>query len=249
MVASSGDSGAAGCDSPTESQATLGRGINGVCSTPYSTCVGGTEFDDTTVSAMYWESGNSGAGSSALGYIPESGWNESNSGGLWATGGGSSLIYAKPSWQSAPGVPADGKRDVPDVALTAATHDGYLVEVNGGLYAFGGTSAAAPAFAGILALVAEESAARLGNPNRQLYKMASLKAFAGNSIFHDVTEGNNSVPGVLGYTAGAGYDLVTGLGSIDAQALVNAWTGQSGIPGDPVRVHGGPARRRERVLP
>jgi subtilase family serine protease len=48
VFVSSGDSGAAGCDSPSASRATHGRGVNGLCSTPYSVCVGGTEFDDAS---------------------------------------------------------------------------------------------------------------------------------------------------------------------------------------------------------
>ena len=128
MLVSAGDSGAAGCDSSSATKATQGRGVNGMCSTPYSTCVGGTEFNDTANPSLYWSSTTGANGESALGYIPENAWNESGSSGLWSTGGGVSTVYAKPSWQTGHGVPADGKRDVPDVALTAAGHDSYLVE-------------------------------------------------------------------------------------------------------------------------
>lgn len=144
---SSGDSGAAGCDSGSESQATRGPAVNGLCSTPYSVCVGGTEFVEGSSGGQYWSAGNASNGSSALGYIPEAVWNESAStggSGLWAGGGGASAYYAKPAWQSAPGVPADGQRDVPDVSLTAASHDGYLFYYQGGLYAIAGTSASSP---------------------------------------------------------------------------------------------------------
>lgn len=90
-------------------------------------CVGGTEFKDVN-SSLYWSSTNaSGTQSSALSPIPEAAWNERGSGsGLWASGGGASTIYAKPFWQTGPGVSADRKRDVPDVSLGAAGHDGYL---------------------------------------------------------------------------------------------------------------------------
>ena len=85
--------------------------------------MGGTQFNDTTNSSLYWSPGNSGrVGSTrtgfALSYIPEVVWNQSGTAGgsgLWASGGGPSMIYSKPAWQSAPGVPADGWRDVPDV--------------------------------------------------------------------------------------------------------------------------------------
>src|ERR1022692_2930568 len=157
VFVSSGDNGAAGCDSASAATATHGRAVNGLCSTPYNVCVGGTEFNDVSHPSLYWSPSNaSGTEASALSYIPEVVWNESGPGaGLWASGGGASTIYAKPSWQSGTGVPADGKRDVPDVSLTAAGHDGYLIYQNGGLYVVGGTSAAAPSFAGTMALVVQ----------------------------------------------------------------------------------------------
>ena len=134
VFVSSGDNGAAGCDSASASTATHGRGVNGLCSTPYSVCVGGTEFNDISTPSLYWSASNvSGTQASAISYIPEVVWNESGPGaGLWASGGGASSIYAKPSWQAGMGVPADGKRDVPDVSLTAAGHDGYLIYQEGG---------------------------------------------------------------------------------------------------------------------
>jgi hypothetical protein len=225
VLVSSGDSGAAGCDSPSASSATGGASVNGLCSTPYSTCVGGTQFADAANPSVYWSATNAGNFSSALGYIPEAVWNSSGPGlGLWAGGGGASAVYAKPSWQSAPGVPADGHRDVPDVSLNASTHDGYLVAFNGQFYVFGGTSASAPSFAGLMALVAQRVAARLGNANPVLYSLAAKQANAGAAVFHDTTAGNNSVPGLTGFAAGAGFDLATGLGSVDALQLVNHWS-------------------------
>ena len=119
VLVSSGDNGAAGCDSASATSATHGRGVNGLCSTPFSTCVGGTQFDDVSKPSLYWSPSNaSGTQASALSYIPEIAWNESSPGyGLWSSGGGASLIYSKPSWQAGRGVPADSKRDVPDVSL------------------------------------------------------------------------------------------------------------------------------------
>jgi len=230
VFVASGDSGAAGCDSPSSNTAVSGRGVNGLCSSPSSTCVGGTEFADTTNPALYWSSSSSSTTlGSVLTYIPEAAWNESSSfaGGseLWSSGGGASIVYSKPSWQTGTGVPADGRRDVPDVALTAAGHDAYLVCLNGSFYAVYGTSAATPSFAGLVALVTERQGARQGNVNAPLYTLASRQASGGAAVFHDITAGNNSVPGVAGYSAGAGYDLVTGLGSVDANQLVNAWGG------------------------
>ncbi|NOZ77562.1 MAG: peptidase S53, partial [Acidobacteria bacterium] len=228
VFVSSGDSGASGCDAASASTGT-GTAVSGLCSTPYNVCVGGTEFMDTSDPSTYWASTNaSGTQDSALSYIPEEAWNESGnvSGGqaLWASGGGESSVYSKPSWQVAPGVPSDGHRDVPDVALTAASHDGYLVESGGSLGVVGGTSAASPSFAGLMALVVQKTGQRQGNANTRFYQMGNAQyGSSGATIFHDVTTGNNSVPGVTGYSAGPGYDLVTGLGSVDANALVNGW--------------------------
>jgi subtilase family serine protease len=221
---SSGDSGAAGCDSASASTATYGRAVNGLCSTPYSVCVGGTEFNDHANPPLYWSSSNSATQGSALSYIPEVVWNESASGGLWASGGGMSTLYAKPAWQTGTGVPADGRRDVPDVALTAAGHDGYLIVQNGGLYVVGGTSAASPSFAGLMALVVQNLANRQGNANPVLYALASRQRAGGAAVFHDTTVGDNSVPGQTGFNATAGYDQATGLGSVDASILVNHWS-------------------------
>ncbi len=225
VLVSSGDSGAAGCDGGSESRATGGRAVNGICSTPYDTCVGGTEFNEGANSSQYWSSTNSATYASALGYIPETAWNESASGGLWSTGGGASGVYAKPAWQSGPGVPSDGMRDVPDVALTAAGHDGYLIYIHGQMMVIAGTSAAAPSFAGLIGLVAQSTGARQGNVNPVLYGLATRQSLGGGAaVFHDVTTGNNTVPGVTGYTAASGYDPVTGLGSVDANLLVNHWS-------------------------
>jgi subtilase family serine protease len=230
-LVSSGDNGAAGCDSASASTAVYGRAVNGICSTPYSVCVGGTEFNDRANPSLYWSSSNAAATqASALSYIPEVVWNESSSGGLWASGGGMSTLYGKPAWQSGTGVPADGKRDVPDVSLTAAGHDGYLIVQNGGLYVVGGTSAASPSFAGIMALVEQNSANRQGNADPVLYALASRQRTGGAAVFHDITVGNNSVPGQTGFNATAGYDQATGLGSVDAAVLVNHWSDGFGSP-------------------
>jgi pseudomonalisin len=231
VFVSAGDNGAAGCDSASASRATHGLAVNGLCSSPYSVCVGGSEFNDTAHPSLYWSTANAaGTQSSALSYIPEVAWNESGSGGLWAGGGGASALYAKPSWQTGTGVPADGRRDVPDVALTAAGHDGYLIYQNGGLYVVGGTSAASPSFAGVMALVVQNAAARQGNADVAFYSLASKQGAGGPSFFHDITSGNNSVPGQTGFNATTGYDQATGLGSVDANVLVSHWSDATVTP-------------------
>jgi subtilase family serine protease len=224
VFVSSGDSGAAGCDYSSARTATHGRGVNGLCSPGYSVCVGGTQFNDTDNPSLYWSSLNaSNTLASALSYIPETVWNESGSSGLWSGGGGASSIYKKPSWQSGPGVPGDGKRDVPDVSLSSAIHDGYLVYMEGGLMLVGGTSAASPSLAGLMALVLQTMGSPQGNANPAFYALAARQSAGGPAVFHDIAGGNNTVAGVTGFNAGLGYDLASGLGSVDAFLLVTHW--------------------------
>jgi hypothetical protein len=161
--------------------------------------------------------------------------------------------YPKPSWQSSL-TPNDGARDVPDVSLFAAVglagsfyviceadQSGAACNPNAPTADFlgvGGTSASAPAFAGIMALVNQQTGSRQGNANYVLYKLAAQQP----SAFHDVTTGTIAMPcqtgspncttstpgdayGVLsGYNATAGYDLATGLGSVNAFNLVTKWS-------------------------
>jgi hypothetical protein len=232
---SSGDSGAAGCNGGNDTTGS-GAAVSGLASTPYNVGVGGTQFNDTANPSAYWSSTNNSTNqSSVLGYIPEIAWNESGNvsggSGLWASSGGQSTVYTKPSWQVCVGVPATNARFVPDVSLTAAGHDGYLV-VQGhtstvsGLGAVGGTSASSPSFAGLMALVNQKTATSWGNANTKFYSLANAQyASGGTVIFHDVTSGNNSVPGVTGFSCGTGYDAVTGVGTVDANSMVNNWTG------------------------
>ncbi|HEX4960763.1 MAG TPA: S53 family peptidase [Thermoanaerobaculia bacterium] len=238
---SSGDAGAAGCNGGGDTTGS-GQAVSGLCSTPFNVCVGGTQFNDTASPSTYWSATNNATTqASALSYIPEVAWNESGTvaGGanLWSSSGGVSTIYAKPSWQVATGVPADGKRDIPDVSLTAAGHDGYLVfqgHTTGttGLGAVGGTSASTPSFAGLMAIIVQKTGARQGNANTVFYPMAAAQyAGTGPVVYHDTTSGNNSVPGTTGFSCTTGYDKVTGLGSVDGAALINNWGG--GAPPTP----------------
>ncbi|HET9838516.1 MAG TPA: protease pro-enzyme activation domain-containing protein [Candidatus Angelobacter sp.] len=234
---SAGDSGAAGCD-PAGAAVGTQQGINGLASTPNNIAVGGTEFNEGA--GNFWNASNSPVDqSSALGYIPENVWNESGNvaggSGLFATGGGASILYAKPSWQSGLGVPGDGHRDIPDVSLSAAGHDAYLViqghtAFNSGLIAVSGTSASSPSFASIMALVVQKTGSAQGNANPILYSMARNQLAGGIGIYHDVTNGDNGVPGVPGFTAQVGYDQSSGWGSPDVTQLVNFWNNNAGHP-------------------
>ena len=235
---SSGDAGAAGCNIGSDTNGS-GRGVNGLASTPYNISVGGTQFSEGA--GAYWNTSNGAGYASALSYIPEAAWNESGTisggSGLWSTGGGASSIYSKPAWQVSPGVPADGKRDIPDISLSAAAHDSYLVQTQGGLYAVYGTSASAPSFAGLMALIVQETGQRQGNANNRFYQLGNAQYGAGGAaVFHDTTSGNNSVPDVTGYSSTTGYDLATGLGSVNAYALVNNWTPDFTISASPAAI-------------
>ncbi|HEU4414645.1 MAG TPA: protease pro-enzyme activation domain-containing protein, partial [Candidatus Angelobacter sp.] len=230
---STGDTGAAGCDANTAPVGTI-QAVNGIASTPNNIAVGGTEFNEGA--GIFWAAGNNPDLSSALGPIPEIVWNESanvpGGVGIRSTGGGVSTIYAKPAFQTGPGVPADGFRDIPDVSLSAAGHDAYLI-VQGhtnnvsGLENVFGTSAASPSFAGIMALVVQKTGSPQGNANSVLYSMAATQFAGGTPVFNDITSGNNSVPGVAGFSAAPGYDQATGWGSVNAANLVNAWNNNS----------------------
>ena len=229
---SSGDSGAAGCNGGSSAKGTVAA-VNGLCSSPYSTCVGGTEFNEPANTAPYWSSTNSASYSSALAYIPEKVWNESASdggSGLWASTGGTSVVYAQPSWQKgvAGASAGNGMRTVPDIAMTAAGHDGYVIEENGSLSVIAGTSAASPSFAGLMALVVQSKGGTgQGNANPGLYSLLN----ASTDPFHATPSGNNSVPGVTGFTAsGSAYNLATGLGSVDGGILVSQWNSGSSSP-------------------
>lgn len=233
-VNGSGDNGAAGCDPDGEIVAQDGLAVTVPASVPEITAVGGTQFQDQNGS--YWSATNTATGASAMSYIPEAAWNEGQiEKGLWSTGGGVSAFFQKPEWQAGPGVPADGFRDVPDISLAAAAaHDGYYAYNNGAVYILGGTSAATPVFAGMLALLNQYTgSAGLGNINPRLYSLAQ----AAPTAFHDVTAGTNQVAcaagspnctnGSLGFQAGPGYDTATGLGSPDLNNLVQKWNTQA----------------------
>jgi subtilase family serine protease len=236
VFVASGDAGAAGCAAPVDA-AGMGVAVNGLCSSPYSTCVGGTEFAEGSNAAQYWGAGNGASYGSALSYIPEQVWNESASNGgtgLWASGGGASQVYAQPAWQAdvSGTSEANGMRAVPDVALAAADHDGYFMVENGSYWIASGTSASTPAFAGMMALVDEKQGGAQGNANPGLYALENSPANAAARPFHPTPTGNNSVPGVAGFTAsGQEYNLATGLGSMDGALLVQEWgAGRVAIP-------------------
>jgi uncharacterized protein (TIGR03437 family) len=235
ILSASGDGGAAGCFDQFSQFATHGPLLQFPATLPEVTAVGGTQFAEGSDS--YWSATNSPNMGSALSYIPETVWNESVPGiSIAASAGGPSVMFSKPVWQTGPGVPDDNARDVPDISLTAAGHDAYYIVYNGSNLITYGTSASAPAMSGIIAILNQYQVAQgyqkkagLGNMNPQLYRLAQ----AAPSAFHDITSGDNMVPcaqgtpgclnGSYGYQAGPGYDMATGLGSVDGYSFVTQW--------------------------
>lgn len=211
VFVSSGDSGAAGCDTSFAPPPGSPQGIspNYICASTYATCVGGTEFNDTGNPGTYWNPGNRAGDASALSYIPEGGWNEPLSPTsqiqVAASGGGASEYVATPTWQQqAAGVPAaDAGRYMPDLAFAASCREGYFgclaaaggscVANSSGSYSFVtycGTSAATPGMAGVAALLDEQMGDRpQGNLNPRLYAMQASVPRA----FHDVTVASSGV--------------------------------------------------------
>lgn len=203
MFAASGDSGAYDCNDTT-------LAVDSPASDPYITGVGGTNLQI-----------NNGA------YGSESAWNNptdttrspEGAGG----GGGLSNTFALPDWQVGPGVQnqySNGMREVPDVSANADPQTGYAVYCtvsaagcpSTGNIEVGGTSAAAPLWAGSMAVLndylQQQGKTAIGFANPTLYSLANAQQTY--PPFHDVTSGNN-----LYYPATASYDLASGLGSLD----------------------------------
>lgn len=146
-------------------------------------------------------------------------WNEiANNEG--ATGGGVSNVFPLPSYQSAAGVPAQPEtgfagRGTPDVAGDGDPSTGYQIRFGGQDQVVGGTSAVAPLWAALAALLNEKLGAPVGFLNPKLYPL-------NQTGFHDITSGNNDDSGLGYYNAGPGWDPCTGLGSPDGSALLSA---------------------------
>jgi kumamolisin len=175
-------------------------------SSPYALACGGTSL---------LASGN------AIG--SETVWNDSNGA---ATGGGVSDTFDLPSWQANAGVPPSANpggrigRGVPDVAGDADPQTGYLIQVDGQSVVVGGTSAVAPLWAGLIALLNQQLGTPVGYLNPVLYQQLTSA-----TVLRDVTSGMND-----GYSAGPGWDACTGLGSPNGAALLSALATLQGAP-------------------
>ncbi len=250
VFVSSGDEGAAGCaGGPDDSKPTSNQSlsINAICAPATATCVGGTEFADTSNPSLYWAASDGQNFVSALGYIPEGAWNDpldaNGKPQFAATGGGVSVYQPTPVWQTGTGVPGTQGRYVPDVSFASSNREPYFacIAATGGScvvgsdnsFTFiggGGTSAATPSMAAITALLDQKLGSAQGNLNPRLYALAANSA---NGVFHDVTVAssgvtncsvavpslcNNSTPGPSGLSGGlAGY--LVGVGYDEATGL------------------------------
>jgi kumamolisin len=170
-------------------------------SSPNVLACGGTTLDSsngTITSEVVWDSGA----------------------GNGVTGGGVSEFFPLPSYQAKAGVPPSANasqfvgRGVPDVAGDADPNTGYQILVDGQSDVFGGTSAVAPLWSALIALINASLGKPLGFLNPALYSEAG-----GTDAFHDITSGNNGA-----YSAGPGWDACTGWGSPDGQQLLTVLT-------------------------
>ena len=137
--------------------------------------------------------------------------------GWVGSGGGDSIFFDRPDWQNGTGVPDGTKRCVPDVGMVADPNTGAFLVLNGQTTGIGGTSWSAPVWAGICALINE---ARLNAGLSTLpFLNPLIYPLLGTASFRDVTSGSNGQ-----FTAGAGYDRVTGIGVPDVAQLIAALT-------------------------
>ena len=228
-------------------------------SSAYVTAMGGTEISSANAAYLesdtaYWAAANgTDVISSALQYIPEVVWNDDapNCGVancLSAGGGGASALFAKPSWQTGvPGIPSDGKRDVPDLAMYASpSYPGFLVcssdssfwssgqagscaigfrdSNDTDLTVAGGTSFNGPIFSGILALINQKQgyATGQGLVNPILYTLASNSTTYA-SAFHDITSGNNDcLAGTANCSGDIGFSAGTGYDQASGLGSIDA---------------------------
>jgi len=152
--------------------------------------------------------------------LSETVWNAGGT-GLGATGGGVSNIFTQPDWQKDAHIPpffGRTGRGVPDVAADANPGTGYLVRVDGQSMVVGGTTGASPLWAGLIALINQGIGHNIGFADPALYQ-----TIGPSGVLNDITQGNNSVNGVQGCTAGKGWDYCTGWGSPDGVKLMDAF--------------------------
>ena len=176
---------------------------------------------------------------------PDVVWNDSPIGIQAASGGGPSHVFDRPDFQDGVRSVVGHARGTPDISMNAAVDGGVwvyytFVTPSSPFHIFGGTSAATPEFAGIVAMADELAHQPLGWLNDALYQLRD-HGRSGSGVV-DVTQGNNDIGPftnsdgktyeVPGYAAGPGYDLATGLGTLDAATFVPALARAAGGNGN-----------------
>jgi kumamolisin len=219
LYAASGDSGAYDCGTSGQ------LGVDNPADDPNVTGTGGTRLNLTASNA----------------YSSEVPWDTNATEG---GGGGVSTKFARPSYQAGvPGLPSAcaTMRCVPDISADADPATGYSIFTQGGWTSVGGTSAAAPLWAGLTAVYNQDATAagkpKLGFANPTLYNLAkTTQTFA---PFHDITTGHTST--ATNWPATAGYDLATGIGTPDANNLARDLLGAGGTPSSDFSISASPA--------
>lgn len=202
VLGASGDYGATNCSNAASPCTLYVHRVNSwPSSDPLVTSVGGLQFSISTT-APYHQTN------------PPVVWND----GFGAGGGGDSAAFAVPPFQSSVSSVVGKWRGTPDVSMSASVVDGAEIYDSGagGWLPVGGTSEATPEFAGIVAIADQVAGKGLGDLDTALYGMET----AGARGIVDVTSGNNSFNGVTGYRAVKGYDMASGIGTVDAANFV-----------------------------
>jgi subtilase family serine protease len=214
VLASSGDAGASSPSDASQSTFFTKRVVNWPASDPLVTGIGGTQLHLSQTGTRT---------------APDNVWNDTAlAGGPAAGGGGVSSVFPRPGFQSPVSAVTGDHRGVPDVSLSAAIDGAAIIYFSGSFTIVGGTSWASPTFAGIVAVADQVAGHDLGDLNPVLYKLGP-----GSAGLPDITRGNNTVSffqggksvTVKGYTAVKGYDLSSGLGTVNGAKLVAALAG------------------------
>ncbi|MBS2009346.1 MAG: S8/S53 family peptidase [Cyanobacteria bacterium SZAS TMP-1] len=191
VFASAGDDGAYDCGADAKK---VQWRVDFPSSSPHVTAVGGTALhvsDSVRTTETTWESG----------------------------GGGVSSHWDRPVWQVAPTLPSGNRRATADVSLNGDPATGYSFYFQGRWMRIGGTSASAPEWAALWALVMEGTKQRVGSANFYVYRMGALKEY--HKYFYDVIRGNNGAGVGNGYNAGPGWDIPSGWGTPNGAEIIN----------------------------
>jgi subtilase family serine protease len=225
VLAATGDAGATDASNAAGTLLYTHRAVDWPASDPLVTAVGGTQLSllstgQRTQADRVWDDSTNYALNDAFSGSPDP--------SALATGGGLSTVFARPSYQDSVAGVVGQQRGTPDIAMSGAcsglvnTYQSFPGEP-AGWYVDCGTSEATPLFAGIVALADQVAGHSLGLINPALYAMSAAHAPG----LVDVTAGNNSVSflqpnlvTVKGYAAGPGYDLASGVGTVDAALFV-----------------------------